>query len=191
MGPERSCEPIQCEWSEPSGDGPRTQDQRSRLYRHRGNYRWVGAQPEPYKRQSGDWAAALRIVLVGQMSEPLDFQLRYFELEPGGFTSLEKHEHAHVVIIIRGKGTIVAGSECWNVGFLDTAYIAPLTPHQILNGGDEPLGFFCIVDAVRDRPQPLSPSELQRLLQIPSVREAIRTSASKGESHEGEDHCGR
>ena len=31
-------------------------------------------------------------------SEPeLDFQWRYFEVAPGGYSSLERHEHAHAV----------------------------------------------------------------------------------------------
>ncbi|MCS6817277.1 MAG: cupin domain-containing protein [Blastocatellia bacterium] len=180
-----SPEPIRCEWSGPADSAPILGETASRLYRHHGNYRWEGVSSEPYKAQSEDWAAARRMVFVGRAAEPLDFHLRYFELEPGGFTSLEKHEHAHVVIVVRGKGTIVAGTACWNVGFLDTVYIAPFTPHQLLNAGEEPFGFFCIVDAVRDRPQPLSPSELQRLLAIPTVRAVLRVPAianSEGEA---------
>ncbi len=183
-------EPIHCEWLGASDRAPIGDGRSSRLYRHRGDYRWEGVQPEPYKAPSEDWAAALRMVLVGQSAEPLDFQLRYFELEPGGFTSLEKHEHAHVVIVVRGKGTVIAGSECWHVGFLDTVYIAPLTPHQLLNAGDEPFGFFCIVDAVRDRPQPLSPGELKRLLAIPRVREALRAPRTESEREEQRGHSG-
>ncbi len=186
---EGSPEPIHCEWAGPADSTPILGDTGSRLYRHRGNYRWEGVSPEPYKAQSEDWAAAQRMVFIGQAAEPLDFHLRYFELEPGGFTSLEKHEHAHVVIVVRGKGTVVAGSACWSVGFLDALYIAPFTPHQLLNTGEEPFGFFCIVDAVRDRPQPLSPSELQRLLAIPRVRAVLRVPAF--EKGEGETQSGR
>jgi ribulose-bisphosphate carboxylase large chain len=181
-----SPEPICCEWTGPAEAAPILDQTTSRLYRHRGDYRWEGVSPEPYKAPSDDWAAARRMVLVGRAAEPLDFQLRYFELEPGGFTSLEKHEHAHVVIVVRGKGMVVAGSACWSVGFLDAVYIAPFTPHQLLNAGDEPFGFFCIVDAVRDRPQPLSASELQRLLAIPDVRAAIRLPArGEDDAHSG------
>jgi len=43
----------------------------------------------------------------------------------------------------------------------DTVYVAPWTPHQFLAVGTEPFGFFCIVDAERDRPQLVS-SEEQR-----------------------------
>ena len=44
---------------------------------------------------------------------------------------------------------------------LDTVYVAPWTPHQFLAGDDGPFGFFCIVDAERDRPQAVSQQEGQ------------------------------
>jgi len=37
--------------------------------------------------------------------------------------------------------------------FLDTLYIAPLTPHQLSNPFDELFGFFCIVNSKRDKPE--------------------------------------
>ncbi len=177
-------EPMRCEWSEPSDQEDLLSEAISRLYRHRGDYTWEGVRREPYRAQPGDWAAASRTVLVGRAGGPLDFQLRYFELQPGGFTSLEKHEHAHVVIVVRGKGRVLAGTQCWTVSFLDTVYIAPLTPHQLLNAGEEPFGFFCIVDVVRDRPQPLSESERARLLAIPHVREVIRIPSAGRDAQE-------
>jgi len=97
----------------------------------------------------------MRQVLIGLAGEQTDFHLRYFEIAPGGYTSFEKHEHAHVVIGVRGSGRVIAGDQVWDLNFLDIAYIAPDTPHQLVNRSPEPFGFFCIVDAVRDRPQPL------------------------------------
>ncbi|MGO9605037.1 MAG: hypothetical protein ACLQAT_16900 [Candidatus Binataceae bacterium] len=38
---------------------------------------------------------------------------------------------------------------------MDTIYIAPDRAHQLIAIGNEPLGFFCIVDAKRDRPRPV------------------------------------
>jgi hypothetical protein len=37
--------------------------------------------------------------------------------------------------------------------FLDTLYIAPEAPHQLSNPFREPFGFFCIVNAKRDKPK--------------------------------------
>jgi ribulose-bisphosphate carboxylase large chain len=41
--------------------------------------------------------------------------------------------------------------------YLDTLYIAPEVPHQLTNPYKEPFGFFCIVNAKRDRPKLLKP----------------------------------
>ena len=45
-------------------------------------------------------------MLFGDPSFPA--QLRYFEVAPGGWTTLERHEHVHAVMVIRGKGQCLA-----------------------------------------------------------------------------------
>ena len=41
----------------------------------------------------------------------------------------------------------------YEVGFLDILYIKPEAPHQLTNPFNEPFGFFCIVNAKRDKPR--------------------------------------
>jgi quercetin dioxygenase-like cupin family protein len=43
-------------------------------------------------------------------------------------------------------------------------YLAPNEPHQLINAGNEPFGFLCLVSRERDRPQPLDKEELSTLL---------------------------
>ena len=47
-------------------------------------------------------------------------------------------------------------------------YVGPWEPHQFINAGDEPFGFFCIVTAFRDVSQELSAEELARLESSPA-----------------------
>ena len=125
-------------------------------------YTWSAVECEAYKQgqEAGrEWKSIIRQVLVGKQAEKTGFHLRYFEIEPGGYSSLEKHAHAHVVIAVRGQGRVVLNDQAWEMQALDTVYVAPWTPHQFLAGGDEPFGFFCIVDAQRDRPQAVSQQE--------------------------------
>jgi len=89
---------------------------------------------------------------VGNRGESPLFHLRYFEIAPQGFSSYERHEHEHVVICVRGRGEVKIGKRRHAVEGLDMIYIAPNTPHQFLNTEAEPFGFFCIVNAERDRP---------------------------------------
>ncbi len=91
-------------------------------------------------------------------------ELRYFELQPGAVSRLEKHEHEHVVIVKRGVGYAVVDETVAEVGPHDVIYVAPLELHQFVNRGNEPFGFYCLVDAVRDGAQEPTPEELDRLM---------------------------
>lgn len=146
----------------------------ARLYKFNPNYSWSGVQPREYKPTSEDWAEVVRHVIVGHRGEATKFHVRYFEVAPGGYTSLEKHQHAHVVIGIRGQAKVIAGTDCYQLGFLDTIYIAPTTPHQLVNDAQEPFGFLCLVDAERDRPQPLSEDEREAIKTSPRTRHVVR-----------------
>jgi hypothetical protein len=42
-------------------------------------------------------------------------------------------------------------------------YVAPDVPHQLINPYNEPFGFFCIVDAERDRPRTLDKEDIEKL----------------------------
>lgn len=120
------------------------------------DYQWEGRDPTAYKPSHElPFRNVSRVELIGRTGEETAFDLRYFQIEPGGFTSLEKHEHTHTVICVRGAGTLRNGDKEFDLKQLDVAYVPPLAVHQLRNDSDEPFGFFCIVDRERDRPQPV------------------------------------
>ncbi len=124
----------------------------------RRNFRWSGVELEPYKvtaYRGGEFRGASRQVLIGKQGEQVKFHVRYFELKPRGFTSLERHHHSHVVIGIRGRGRVRVGDRSYPLRPMDTIYVGPDQPHQLSAIGDEKFGFFCIVDARRDKPRPV------------------------------------
>ena len=128
-------------------------------------YGWSGVQPEAYKQghdQGREWEGIARQVLIGNQDEEIQFHLRYFEVAPKGYSSLEKHGHAHVVVAVRGQGRAVLGDRTEELRPFDSVYVAPWTPHQFFALDEEPFGFFCIVDADRDRPQPVSQEEYEQ-----------------------------
>jgi quercetin dioxygenase-like cupin family protein len=127
----------------------------SAVYHRRRGLRWTGVAIDRYKQVDGDWLSISRQFLVGKRGERSKFHLRYFEIAPGGYSSLETHRHEHVVICARGKGRVRMGDKLYVIKNLDVAYISPNTVHQLLNPYHEPFGFFCIVDAKRDRPKPV------------------------------------
>jgi mannose-6-phosphate isomerase-like protein (cupin superfamily) len=75
---------------------------------------------------------------------------------------------------VRGCGQVILGDRVETVGHLDCVYVAPLTFHQFHATQPEPLGFLCIVDRERDRPQLPSESELARLRESPSVAQLLK-----------------
>jgi ribulose-bisphosphate carboxylase large chain len=129
------------------------------LRRFRRQYRWEYAELEPYKisaHAGGEFAGASRQVLIGKHGERLGFHVRYFELESGGYTSLERHRHCHVVIGVRGRGLVRVGADNYTLRPMDVIYIGPDQIHQLRAVGRSRFGFFCIVNARRDKPRPVS-----------------------------------
>lgn len=126
----------------------------SKVIRHNGDFSWEGVELEPYKATTELWKGITRTELSGKRGESGRFHLRYFEIAPGGYSTLEKHEHEHVVIPQRGRGEVQFGCYVYHVGFGDVVYVAPDDPHQFRCPEDatEPFGFLCIVNAERDVP---------------------------------------
>lgn len=127
----------------------------SKLIRHLGGFEWEGVPLEDYKETTESWRGISRRELAGQRGESMRFHVRYFEVKPGGFSTLEKHVHEHVVIPIRGRGEVQTGCFVYHVGFGDVVYVSPGDPHQFRcsEAADEPFGFLCVVNAERDRPE--------------------------------------
>ena len=71
-------------------------------------YAWSGRDSSPYKDASDlAFQGVRRVELVGKFGEASHTDLRYFEIQPGGYSSLERHVHGHIVI-----GAAVKGYSC-------------------------------------------------------------------------------
>ena len=127
----------------------------SKVIRHEGDFDWKDIPLEAYKETTDTWKGITRRELSGKRGESQRFHVRYFEIKPGGYSTLEQHEHEHVVIPIRGRGEAQFGCYIYSVGLGDVVYVAPNDPHQFRNREDasEPFGFLCLVNAERDTPQ--------------------------------------
>ena len=117
-----------------------------------GEYRWQEVDLLAYKQDgSAPFKDVTRQVLFD--GKDMQTQLRYFEVAPGGWTTLERHNHVHAVMVIRGKGQCLVGDKAWDIGLHDLVRVPPMTWHQVHAATDEPLGFLCMVASDRDRPQ--------------------------------------
>ncbi|MBI3506864.1 MAG: cupin domain-containing protein [Proteobacteria bacterium] len=133
---------------------PPIQGNHSKVIRFLGGFDWKDVPLEDYKADTDTWKGISRRELSGKRGESTRFHVRYFEITPGGFSTLEKHQHEHVVIPIRGVGEAQAGCYIWKVSFGDVVYVSPSDPHQFRCPADatEPFGFLCMVNAERDKP---------------------------------------
>jgi quercetin dioxygenase-like cupin family protein len=127
-----------------------------------GDYRWQGVEVLRYKDEG---AAPFRDITRQVLFAPPDqaCELRYFEIAPGGYSTLERHEHTHAVLILRGRGTVRLGEEVHPIGERDLVTVDPMTWHQFRADADSALGFLCLVSKERDRPQLPTPEEAARL----------------------------
>ena len=133
-----------------------------------GPSRWRGVELREYKIEgSAPFRAVTRQVLFDDPA--LASQLRYFEVAPGGHTTLERHEHPHAVVVQRGAGRCLIGDCVYDLAEHDLVYVPALTWHQFCARADCPLGFLCMVNAVRDRPQLPSAEDLARMRESPEV----------------------
>jgi ribulose-bisphosphate carboxylase large chain len=139
---------------EAGGEGGGAAGGASRVLRFKA-FSWEGVEPRAYKQPDARWRGVIRHPLIGA-AERTPFHLRYFEIEPGGYSTLERHAHQHVLVAIRGRGEVFLCG-CWErVGFGDVVYVSGNDPHQLRAADDEPFGFICVVDAERDPPIPLA-----------------------------------
>lgn len=126
------------------------------------HFRWAGVEQLRYKEEG---TAPFRDVTRQTLFRRPDMrgELRYFEVAPGGHSTLERHEHVHAVMVIRGAGAVLVGETVSSLKTFDLVTVPPATWHQFRASGDAPLGFLCMVDAERDRPELPDADELLRL----------------------------
>lgn len=135
-------------------------------------FRWEGIRVAPYKAEGTHFLGITRQLLFDG-GDGLSCQLRYFEIEPGGYSSLERHHHAHAIMVVRGLGRALLGEEIADLATNDLVRIPPLTWHQF-QAGKEPFGFICMVDCARDIPERPGAAALEALKADPSIARFIR-----------------
>jgi quercetin dioxygenase-like cupin family protein len=138
------------------------------LFRAFREYRWDDVSCMPYKEDGlAPFRAISRQVLFA--GPRLGCELRYFEMAAGGYSTLERHEHMHAVMILRGHGHCLVGGDVREMKPFDLVTIPAWTWHQFRAAQGEPFGFLCMVNALRDKPQLPTDEELTALKQNPAA----------------------
>ncbi len=132
------------------------------------DWRWGDVPLHPYKE---DATAPFRAITRQTLFNDAGFgcELRYFEMDAGGHSSLERHEHMHGVLILRGEGHCLLGDVVHAVKQNDLVTIPPCLWHQFRATAGAPMGFLCMVNQQRDKPQLPSEDEMAVMRRNPVV----------------------
>lgn len=138
-----------------------------------GDYKWDDISVLAYKETGTNFKSITRQVLFDGLGD-LPCQLRYFEVQSGGYSSLERHEHVHLVMILRGEGKVFLGDDVHVVAEQDVITIPPKMWHQFQASTDAPLGFLCLVNVERDKVQLPTEEDLAALKKDPKIAAFIK-----------------
>lgn len=107
-------------------------------------FEWESQTIDEYGEAHGAKDACIKWI-IGPLEHAPHFAIRYVEIQSGGYSTLETHEHDHGVIVLKGKGSVLHQDQEEAISYGDAIYIPPNEIHQFRNIGDEPLGFLCVI----------------------------------------------
>lgn len=142
------------------------------MIRKHKDYRWDDVSQLVYKEDNSPFRSVTRQVLFDG-AEDIPCQWRYFEVAPGGYSTLEHHQHTHWVMIFRGKGMALLGDEVQAVSFGDLITIPAWQWHQFRANRGEALGFLCLVNQERDKVTLPTDAELTAMKKNPAIRDFL------------------
>ena len=143
------------------------------VFKRKDNFDWEDVPILAYKEEGTHFKSITRRTLY-KGADALQAELRYFEIGPGGHSTLERHEHLHVVMIQRGQGAVLVGTQIHDIDPFDIIEIPSNTWHQFRATKDEPLGFLCLVNINRDRPHRPDANEIEALKSDLNISNFIR-----------------
>lgn len=114
-----------------------------------GELRWLDVVVRAYGPENSGADKATRQVLIGPDENSHIFHMRYFAVQPGGHTSLDRHAHEHGVYILHGHARLRLENNEYELNPGDVVYIPGNEVHQFFTSGQEPFGFLCIVPSRR------------------------------------------
>lgn len=135
--------------------------------------RWGDVELKNYKEEGSHFKAITRQNLFSDEGDQ-PCELRYFEIQPGGHSTFEKHVHTHSIIVLYGRGRAVVGEIVASIEAFDLVQVPSRTWHQLQADEGEALGFVCQVPCDRDRPTRPTNEEREKLLAHPAIGEVIR-----------------
>lgn len=112
-------------------------------------FQWEGARSRQYQNDQVNQVS--ETWMIGKKEGAENFAFRYYQVETGGYTRKEQHPYDHGMLILQGEGEVLLGSQSHDISRGDIIHIPPDALHQIINTGENPLGFLCVIPARREK----------------------------------------
>jgi len=74
-----------------------------------------------------------------------NFAMRFFEMDPEGYSPFHSHAWEHEVFILEGEGIVVGGGEERKFRTGDVIFVPPNETHQFKNTGETTVKFLCLI----------------------------------------------
>ncbi|MFW5714235.1 MAG: cupin domain-containing protein [Brevefilum sp.] len=107
------------------------------------DFRWKGVKPEIINTE--EVQGIIKHILVGPEDGAPNFVMRYFQVPPGEQTFFHTHDHEHGMLILHGEAQIQIEEELFDLSPLASVFVSGGDLHRVINTGDEPLGFICVI----------------------------------------------
>jgi quercetin dioxygenase-like cupin family protein len=120
----------------------------SKINKFTGNnngFSWEDVQIQEYAKE---FSGVTKQIPIGEKENSSNFIVRYFCLEPGTHSNLEKHPHEHGVIVMHGRARLQLNDTFDEVTSYDAIFISGGDLHQFVQLGSEPFGFLCVIKAI-------------------------------------------
>jgi quercetin dioxygenase-like cupin family protein len=102
-----------------------------------------GAAYEPLTKQGAQHAKVKHLISKNVGAEK--FYLRYYSVEKGGHTPLDRHAGEHEVFVMKGRAHLKGGERReYDVKPGDAIFIRSNEIHQFINSGNEPFEFLSV-----------------------------------------------
>jgi len=141
--------------------------------KHTGSYTWDGLDILRYKEDGNHFKDITRQILYPGCPD-LPVQFRYFEIGPGGHSTLERHHHVHAIRVIRGSGEALVDGVVRSLKMFDVVEIPGGAWHQFRATAGEAFGILCLVREDRDRPELPDEEQLKEIRRNPELAAFIR-----------------
>jgi len=83
--------------------------------------------------------------LISRKDGAENFAMRYFEVEPDGYTPRHTHDWEHEVFVLSGEGIVFCRGKEWKISPGYVVFIPPGEEHYFKNTGKEKMVFLCLI----------------------------------------------